>query len=249
MRHLRLADDVAQQVQQLIEDLQIEPGGRLPPERELADQLGVARASIREGLRTLEMMGVIEILPGRGSFVTGNVSSPLDSLISSWFSVHRDWLRDVIELREAVEAQVARLAAVRATPDDIAAINRTVASMRLAAEANDPEAFVEADAAFHDAVAHASRNPLLRRALASVAREIYSYRVAVGRLYGRARLERDLTEHEAIARALEARDALAAWHAMRQHIVSVPRDLDVLTDHVQAGTLTLTTEPEAGASY
>ena len=228
-KHPRLADDVAQQVQLLVEERGIRAGERLPPERELAEQLGVARASIREALRTLELMGVIEIRPGRGSFVAGDVGSPLDSLISSWMSVHQGWLREVIELREAVETQAARLAAVRATGEDVATMERANASMRLATEAGDVERYIEADAAFHDAVACASGNRLLRRALNSIAREIYSYRVAVGRLLGRAALERSLSDHEAIVRAIEVRDALAAWHAMQQHIMAVPRDLDLLS--------------------
>jgi GntR family transcriptional repressor for pyruvate dehydrogenase complex len=245
-RYARLADDVAQQVRLLIDDGEFRQGERLPPERELAERLGVARASIREGLRTLEMMGVIEIRPGRGSFVTGNVASPLDTLISSWFSVHRDWLREVIELREAVEAQAARLAAVRASTADFAAIERAIASMRLALDANDVDEFVEADAAFHDAIAHASANPLLRRALISIAREIHSYRLAMGRLLGHSWLERSLSEHEAIARAIQARDALAAWHAMRQHIVAAPRDFQILGDHEHGAAVSPAGGTEAG---
>jgi len=230
MRHVRLADDVVEQVRLLVEERGIRPGDRLPPERELAEQLGVARASIREGLRTLELMGMIEIRPGRGSFLKGDVASPLDSLISSWFSVHRGRLREVIELREAVETQAARLAAVRAAAEDIRAMEQAILSMRLAIEANDVERYVAGDASFHDAIAHASGNPLLRRALTSIAGEIYWYRLAVGRLLGRTHLEKSLSDHEAIARAVKTRDALAAWHAMRQHIVDAARDPRVLGD-------------------
>jgi GntR family transcriptional repressor for pyruvate dehydrogenase complex len=173
-------------------------------------------------------MGVIEIRPGRGSFVTGDLESPLDSLISSWMSVHGGRLREVIELREAVETQAARLAAVRAPAGDVATMERAIATMRLATAVDDVEGYVEADTTFHDAVAQASGNRLLRRALNSIAREIRSYRLAVGRLLGRPALERSLADHEAIVRAIEARDALAAWHAMRQHIMAVPRDLKLI---------------------
>jgi len=227
LRRSRLSEDAAQRVYELVEDLRLQPGDRLPSERDLSRQLCIARTSLREGLRTLELMGVIRVKPGKGIFLTGDAAAPLDRLIHSWLSAHASRVKELVELREALEVQAASLAASRAEANDVAAMEHQIIAMRLARDAADPERYVTADTEFHDTIARASRNRLLRRSLASIAGETLTYRMATARLGAHA-LDRSLHDHEAIFGAIRAADPVSAAEAMRAHIVRFPLDFNLL---------------------
>ncbi len=214
----RLSDDAAEQVRRLIHEGGLRPGDRLPSERDLARQLGVARTSVREGLRSLEIAGFLEIVPGKGTFLRDGASVPFSNAIRSWLARHEGAIVELIELREAIESQAARLAAERSTPEDTVALGAALTLMREATITLEVDRFVEADRVFHDALAQATRNDLIRRALASIARETLSFRQATTSL-GRWVMERTIAEHEAILRAIAARDATNAATAMRAHIL------------------------------
>jgi GntR family transcriptional repressor for pyruvate dehydrogenase complex len=214
----RLSDDAAEKVRRLIQEGGLRPGDRLPSERDLARQLGVARTSVREGLRSLEIVGTIEIIPGKGTFLRGDASGPFASAIRSWLVRNEDSIVELIELREAIESQAARLAAERATREDLRSVQEALAQMRDATAEGDVDRFVEADRSFHDAVARATRNDLVRRALASIAGETLSFRRATTSL-GRRVMERTIAEHEVILEAITQTDPGAAARAMRAHIL------------------------------
>lgn len=226
-RRARVSDDAAEQVRRLVEEWGLQPGDRLPPERELAARLGVGRTSVREGLRVLELIGFVEVLPSRGVFLKEGAAGQLDRLVRSWLSAQRGPLLELVELREALETQVAGLAAERAEPRHWAALDGALTTMRDAENDADPDDFVAADNAFHDAIAGGAGNSLLRRALASVGREVGAYKLTTARL-GREARHRALADHVIIAAALHERDVEAARAAMRRHIVVTPRDLGVL---------------------
>lgn len=229
----RVSDDVAEQIRGLVDEWGLRPGERLPPERELASRLGVGRTSVREGLRTLDLIGFVEVLPSRGVFLKEGAAGPLDRLIRSWLSAHRGSLLELIELREALETQAAGLAAKRATGRDLLAMDQALDRMR-AALADDADAFVAADTAFHDALARGTGNGLLRRALASVAREVEVYKLTTARLGTEAR-QHALDDHDALAACLRDGDSDGAREAMRRHIVRTPLDLGILEDPEMRG--------------
>jgi GntR family transcriptional repressor for pyruvate dehydrogenase complex len=233
-KRARVSDDAAEQLRQLVADWGLTPGDRLPPERELASRLGVGRTSVREGLRALEIIGFVEVVPSKGVYLKGGADAPLDGLIRAWLAEHRGTLLDLIELREALETQAAHLAADRASAADLRALADALIRMRAALAPEDPDAFVAADTAFHDAVARASGNALFRRALASIARETATYKLTTGRL-GPGYLARALADHEAVHAALVAGDAPAARRAMRAHIVQTPVDLGLLGEGGDGG--------------
>jgi len=228
-RRGRVSDDAAERIRRLVDDARLRPGDRLPPERELAARLGVGRTSDREGLRVLELMGYVEVVPSKGVFLKEGAAGPFAQLVRAWLVTNQRSLRDLVELREALETQAAALAAQHATDDDRWAVRRALSRQRDAGEADDPDGFVAADNAFHDAIARATGNALLRRALASIAREVETYKLTTARLGAEAR-RRALTDHERIAAAIEAADAEAARAAMRSHIVETPFAIGVLGD-------------------
>jgi GntR family transcriptional repressor for pyruvate dehydrogenase complex len=227
MRRTRLADDVVEQLRQRVAEQGLRPGDRLPSERELARQLGIGRTSLREGLRVLELIGFLEIRPGRGVYLKEGAAAPLGRLIRTWISSQRGTIQELIELREATETKAAALAAERASAADIATLAQVVEQLRAATEANDAAGFVQADTQFHDLIALASGNRLLRRALASIAEETVLYRTATAHL-GHAALARSLADHEEIFRAIAAHNPPAAGLAMQQHIVRFPTDFQLL---------------------
>lgn len=214
----RLSDDAARHVRRLIDERGLRPGDRLPAERDLARQLGVGRTSLREGLRTLEILGMIDIVPGKGMFLKEGAAAPFDRVLRRWAAEQESSMTELIELREPVETQTARLAAERATDNDVAALERTIDGMRQAIDAGNVQSFVDADCAFHDAIARASGNTLLRRVLNSIERETLTFRFATASI-GHWIQERTLAEHRAIWNSIRQRDSAAARRAMREHIL------------------------------
>lgn len=228
-RRSRVADDAADRIRSLAEELGLRPGDRFPPERDLALRLGMGRTSIREGLRTLTMLGFVEVIPSKGVFLTADAAAPIARLVHDWLRTHRGSIRDLVELREALETQAAALAATRREPPDLDRMCRALDGMRDACQPDDSELFVRYDDAFHDAIAQAGRNPLLRKSLAAITTEVSTYKLTTARLGLRHR-ERAIADHEPVYAAIADGAAERARSAMRHHIVDTPNDFGLWRD-------------------
>lgn len=194
----------------------VEPGTRLPAERQLAAQLGVGRSAVREALAALEILGIVSVRPGSGTYLKGSSSELLPQTLSWGVMLGRPHTRELIEVRHALEVQVARLAAENATDQQRAALAETVAQM--AGQMGNFEEFVSADMRFHQLLGEASANSLLADLLTSVRSLL---RVWVERAVRDAEhTEITLREHRAIAEAVSARQVRAAGEAMDVHMTS-----------------------------
>ncbi len=202
---------VADRLQQAILEGRLKPGECLPPQRELSEQFGVSRASLREALSVLETLGLVSVQPGRGVFVT-----TLEDRAPLWHFAERGSARDVYEARLALESAAAALAAERIGVEGLATLETIMATMRDAYERGDMVALVAADMAFHDALMEASRNPIIAAMYRSV-REmmVASQRLPLAR---RVKLSDTVMEHEAILACLSRREAEGAALAMGKHI-------------------------------
>lgn len=177
---VQIADQVAERIEKLIVDGVLKVGQALPSERRLVEKLGCSRSALREGLRVLRGKGIVETEQGRGSFVadlsrTGN-ATPLMHLFSS----QPRTLFDLLEVRALLEAESARLAALRATDIDRVLIKRRYDEMVDAhenAESHDPREHARRDHAFHRAISEASHNPVLVHTLQSLSDLTLSTRV------------------------------------------------------------------------
>jgi DNA-binding FadR family transcriptional regulator len=220
----RLYEQVAGQVTDLVARGEFKPGDRLPPERDLAKLLGVSRPTVREAMIALEIAGLVEVRVGAGAFITekaqtnggnhrlfeGVGSSPLE----------------LIAARRTIEPEVAALAAQLATPDEIAAIAETVAMITAA---TDTAAHRAADHQFHVRIGLASHNNILTTIVDECWAEMYSpmferMGAITGLIVSRCSPQkRDVTvaEHEAVYRAIAARDSTAARAAMDAHLIGV----------------------------
>jgi GntR family transcriptional regulator, transcriptional repressor for pyruvate dehydrogenase complex len=227
-RRVRISDDAAEQIRERVEEWGLKPGDRLPPERELATRLGVGRTSVREGLRALELSGFVDVIPSKGVFLKEDPGGKLERTLSAWLTADRGGQLELIELRTALEGQAVALAAERATPVELATIERGLPALRSAVAGGDPAATVSADASFHDAIARASRNGLLRRVLATIGADIsvQVHAQTESGLTGEVG-KRMLADHEAITTAMKGRDSATARAVMERHVSQVAVDLGI----------------------
>ncbi|HST39002.1 MAG TPA: FadR/GntR family transcriptional regulator [Conexibacter sp.] len=190
---------VAERLRELLSDEQVAPGDRLPPERELATQLGVSRSSLREGLRRLSDLGIIESRQGSGTY-----RAPLD-------------LGDLFEVRQRLEPLAARLAAERRDDHDLRRLDESLAEMRAALP--DAQLFGAADVRAHAAIVDASASVPLRVLFAAIA-DLLSHSRTTTSADAALRVTA-LEEMTAIVAAIRAHDGTAAELAMHGHLEHV----------------------------
>ena len=193
--------------------------GRLPPERQMAESLGVSRTVLREATKRLELQGLLEIRHGSGIRAVNRLHKPLSSSVAILLPEAAERLRQLIEARAVIEPELARQAALKARAADVKQL-RTVHERLVAAETHDDE--VEADIDFHRTLARIGGNEILKlmlESLADLGRE--SRRVTIGNV-GR---QRAIDHHTAILNAVAAHDADAAAEAMKHHMEEAARDL------------------------
>lgn len=193
--------------------------GRLPPERIMAERLGVSRTVLREATKRLELQGLLEIRHGSGIRAVNRLHKPLSGSLSLLLPEVPERLRQLIEARAAIEPEIARLAALRAKAADVRRL-REVHERMAQTEAEDEA--VEADIEFHRTLAGIAANEILKLTLESLAdlgRE--SRRVTIGNV-GR---QRAIDHHVAILAAVAAHDADAAVSAMKHHMDEAAHDL------------------------
>jgi GntR family transcriptional regulator, transcriptional repressor for pyruvate dehydrogenase complex len=187
---------------------------RIPPERELCQQLGIARTSLREALKAMELIGMLESRVGDGTFVCDRSEFLSRPLLWAFTGTDHHELRDIMEAREFIERDLAGLAAERGTNAEIEAIGAAVEQMRECLKRG--ESIFDADSLFHLAIAGAAHNEVLRNAvqlLRNLTRQWIVLKYLIPDVPARV-----LKQHEAIFRAIRDRDAQRARNAMWKHL-------------------------------
>jgi GntR family transcriptional repressor for pyruvate dehydrogenase complex len=227
IRTKRLYEEIAEQITQLMAGGELQPGERLPSERELAERLQVSRPSVREALQSLEMLGFVETRRGGGTYVRDRNADDFIRPLALFLAVEKTSLLEMFEVRRTFEASSARLAAERASDEDVARIRAALETMKERFNAQDSEKGEEADVEFHYAVAEATRNALLVRLFRTISIEFgRAVAVARRRLYADRENPRKLVEqHRRIYQAIERHDADAAAQAMLAHLTYAEREL------------------------
>lgn len=209
----RLYQQVADQIRTVIEESRFEPGTRLPPERELALQLGVSRPSLREALIALEIEGRVEIRMGSGVYVCAAPSAGSLELAALGESP-----TELMQVRAVLEGSAVALAAARVSRPGMARVKASLEAMRVEIDRGRPP--IEPDRRFHVAIAEMTGNSLLVRLVGDLFDGRHS--PISSRMSRRAENPRTwvvaLEEHEAIFRALELRDPQEASAAMVSHL-------------------------------
>ncbi len=222
-----ISDQITERVLSLIREQQLHPGDKLPPERELASLMGVSRATVREALRSLSMMNVIELRHGSGTFVTSLEPKLLVENFDLVFSLNDNSFLSLIEAREVIEPGAIALAAQRITDEEIIELEDVLARSRECLRTN-PENFPQLDIEFHTKTATYSRNVLLTRIMQAIAQMSIasSQRTSVDKgSVNPKRGERALRMHQGILDALKARDPELARKRMFEHLLAVENAL------------------------
>jgi GntR family transcriptional regulator, transcriptional repressor for pyruvate dehydrogenase complex len=221
-----LSDQIADRILQMIRDKQLNPGDKLPPERELAAMMTVSRPALREALRGLSMMNIIEIRQGAGAYVTTLETAQLVEHLNFVFALDDSTLLQLFDARKIVEVGLIELAAQRISDEDIARLEQSVALS--AQSSNDPETFLQADLDLHMQIAQIARNPILARFMESIHQLGIASRRRTARLDGVT--ERSTADHRRIVAALKARDVAGARQAMLDHLANVEKKLRIIAE-------------------
>ena len=214
----RAVPEVAlQAIRKLITEQGFAPGDALPSQRDLAVQLGVSRASLREALSSLSALGVISIQPGKGVFVQSPVDLPRggDAALSWPFAAQASPL-DIFQLRYALEGFAAGLAAVTLSTHELDTLEDNVAAMRNELKAGDFEAAARLDFDFHRRILLASGNQAMLSILTASA-DIFLESQKLPFIRAERAME-TWQEHRKILRALARRSSGAAQKAMQEHV-------------------------------
>jgi GntR family transcriptional repressor for pyruvate dehydrogenase complex len=223
-----LADDLAAQLLQAIIDGHHRPDAPLPAEAEIADEASVSRLTVREAVKTLRAKSVVRIERGRGTYVNPPTRwTDLGALVRAATArlPAADGVvpRRLIEARRVIEVGAAELAASHRVDADLEALETEMAKMRAAASANDVDAFVTADMAFHAAILDASGNIFLAALLEPLGRLLVEARrqtSSVAEIRDHA-----IAHHEAIVEAIRSGSQERAGDEMRAHMDQTERDL------------------------
>jgi len=221
---MTVSHNVAHHLEQLIWDGGYLPGHKIPSERQLTERLGVSRTLLREALKELQGRGVIETQHGKGSFVASVISEVTkDSALDRLFHDHSRTLYDLLEVREQMEGQAAKLAAERGTNKDFYQITKAFNAME-AVESTDN---AQQDYAFHLAIAEASHNPVLIHLLNSIKSvTLESVKASVENLSQHQQFRKQMQKHhKQIYTAIMSRQAQWAQKAAMAHIHHVRESL------------------------
>lgn len=216
VRRDRLYQGIVAQIEGLLERGELKPGDQLPAERQLAEQLEVSRASVREALRSLELLGIVETRAGGGTFVRhahpDDLAKPLSRVIARGHT-----LRDVIDVRGLVEPAIAERAAKNVTDPELAELREILAAQEAKVARGEP--YADEDIRFHEVIGDAARNELLVTVLGVIWDVLRSSREEW--LQTERRAHESLGAHRRILAALERHDPASARAAAAEHIRAV----------------------------
>jgi GntR family transcriptional repressor for pyruvate dehydrogenase complex len=210
-----LSDNIADQIVQLISKGNLRPGDRLPPERELCKQFGVGRSSLREAVRCLAIVGLLDVRVGDGTFVAPDGAKFMGTVFEWRIVTEQQDITSLLELRLALEAETAYHTAMRGTAEDVAALRDIVEKMEDMV-ANRIK-FSALDAQFHLTIARASQNKLMFDLLTLVRSQLERSLLKVLSLPGGGG-DVAVKQHAAILEAIHRRDGEGAKDLMRAHI-------------------------------
>ena len=220
-----VSEMVVQRILDLVKAGHLSAGDKLPSERDLAEQLDVSRPTVREALRALSILGVLEIRHGGGVYVTALNAEELLSPMDFFVSLNAQNMAELFDARIHFEPMLASLAAERLTDAALARLATLVAVQ--VADPEDADLFHDTDVEFHKTILEASGNDFLSRfgkllqVLGDQGRQAFQKRKSIR--------QQSIEDHQVILAALQARDPTAAQRAMRQHMVNVRTALREVT--------------------
>lgn len=217
---MAVTDEAIEKIKAMIVSGELAPGDRLPPEKELAERLGLSRSSMREAVKALEVIRVLDVRRGDGTYVTSLEPQLLLEAISFVVDMHDDdSLLELFAVRRMLESQAVALTAASATEQDADALLTEVDSVDATVTV---DRLVEHDIRFHGEIARLTGNGYLASLLEGLSSQTVRARVWRG-LTEEGAVERTLSEHRAIAEAIANHDSALASSLATAHIAGVER--------------------------
>jgi GntR family transcriptional repressor for pyruvate dehydrogenase complex len=224
IKHVKVSDEIVDQIRNLISQGNLKPGDRLPPERELIREFDVSRPSLREALNSLITMGFLEV-KGKRTFIKSVASESMQNPLSLLIKADTQKLFDLIEVRKAIEAWGAFLAAQRATEEDIKQLENIIEKMKKAFE--EGQSWEKQDADFHLGIAQATHNTIQTHVMST----IYDLlRESMAKVFkDRAKVKKLLDHHQRIFNAIKNNSPDKAREKTLEHLNYVESEVKAST--------------------
>jgi GntR family transcriptional repressor for pyruvate dehydrogenase complex len=226
IKHVKVSDEIVDQIRNLISQGKLKPGDRLLPERELIREFDVSRPSLREALNSLITMGFLEI-KGKRTFIKSVASESMQNPLSLLLKADTQKIFDLIEVRKAIEAWGAFLAAQRATEEDIKQLENIIEEMREAFEKG--QSWEKQDADFHLGLAQATHNTIQTHIMST----IYDLlRESMAKVFkDRSKVKKLVDHHQRIFNAIKNHAPDKAREKTLEHLSYVESEVKASTDH------------------
>lgn len=218
-----VTDAITELITERIRAGTLQPGDKLPAEPELARQLQVGRGTLREAIRTLHTLGVLQVVRGRGTFVAEPMRQPHSEQFVGLSSASGSGLAEILELRIALETAAVSLACVRATDSDLAEVRQRVEDHEAVAKRGDVFAEHRTDEDFHDALLKAAHNQNLHSMYQMIVPQMSDFRLETLKLE-RSR-QRFVPGHRDILNGIVARSPRESSNAAARHIAGLYKEL------------------------
>jgi GntR family transcriptional regulator, transcriptional repressor for pyruvate dehydrogenase complex len=218
IRRSKVYEQVARQLQQRIID-ELKPGDLLPPERELVQMLGVSRSSVRDAIRSLELVGLLEPRQGIGTVVREPSADSSANPLASVLLQKRKMVGELLDVRKMIEPPLARRAALHASEVEVAELEKILSRQK--ERVSRGELAIEEDSEFHYAVALASDNSVVLKVVDVLMDLLRETRERS--LQAEGRQQKSLAGHQRIYAAIKRRDAPSAEAAMRRHLEEIEK--------------------------
>jgi len=217
----RIYEKIVDEIKDLIDQGTLKWGDQLPTERELSETFKVSRTCVREAFRVLESQGFLESRPGDGTYVSNNAIDTLVQPLASFILKEKDYQIELFEMRQLLESQLAYLAAERATPENMAKMEKILRSQE--EQIANGETGLDSDSEFHHALAEAANNRILLHIINTTKEFLAESRESY--LLGEERAKKSLPHHKKIFSAIQKGDGELAAQAMHEHIEEVEKTL------------------------
>lgn len=226
VKRVPVVQQVVDKIKEYLFSGEVSEGDKLPVEKELCEQLGVGRGTVREAFRMLEATGYVELRPGKGAFAARTSEVELGDIMQ-WFTEHEVETKDFLEVRMAIEPLSVRLAIERCTDEDIARLEYLHHKFIAAVHAKDVPNIVICDEKFHADIVSFSRNQLLISISRQVEKNMKKFRSRT--FYIPQNAENAIEPHQKILNAFKERNAAAGERSMQEHLGLIGTDLEKST--------------------
>jgi len=222
-----ISDFVIEDIIEKIKSEQFAPGERLPSEKSLSEEFDISRASTREALQKLEVLGLIDIKHGKGSFVSDSpYLKPIQEIVASKLLTADVGVKELLETRLYIEQGTVKLASINVSESELNELEKVVREMDKAVEGNDVESFSELDLKFHLLIGRISGNTLMRRMLRTIRDIMREQQERINRVDDVMSVSQE--HHEKILEAIEKKDVESAQRSMADHLVTIKKKYEQL---------------------